>query len=727
MIDLVGESVERVLPTIELEGVYEDTREAHEVREVLAFWEVIKLMPDDFSKASEFEERRDIIYKASEKHFCANILVWTVANLECLPTPMFRRALWYFNIDFLSPESFLRRITEQQRLDLNYVRGAISGPQIHVPACCTVGYKNRIRSWLFGNWTVENMYDENHTERRYEEKGAIAREFFWLDWGYNLYEDSKEDAQNKLAFYRRMFTKKTNENPFSVNDDDGLFFWLFATLVSNWAWNYQKEVRFDGHVCLRAQYTIATWIFVILGSPLLLALGLMSDSWISYPALALSMITPSIIALGCIRQFFREIGKLLGNNYFEYGYGERMNKAFPDAVFYTIITVVSIGIGSLACLWWYESIIIAFAHTAFVFWYGMTMYVEEERLSPFDTDYGLHLLSIPLLIISVGRLLYDFGHSLLELLLALVIFALTYWIELVAMAVPLVLGLLYLFRATNNKVKWKSNSEYISHKKKAKIALRESRQAHLMYRLEQGVSWTFLVTFGAALIVIIEEMPLLHALIAGIMIGTVLITCQIILWLYEKRDQLEVRLALRRMQLLQGRSAGNTSKDDLIVFGLCSNRWFLQSEPSLEAHKTKLRTLANAINELARDPATFLYFPQKINERGAAKVLETIADVEFKIWDYDADFLKVVLLYQEGMSMEAAKQKVLDEMTAWNEKTQAMHDEKLAREKWIASLLVVRAWHKFWNFFPKVWGDFWDLYRDFQERCPIIPERKSII
>lgn len=167
-----------------------------------------------------------------------------------LPTFAFRKLLWFHNIDMISLPAFFRRITTKQVTALESAYEQLT--QGVVPIECTQTLKER---WLKfkGGMTAEKILngDFDHlVQPKFLSKSAWSYSLFSLDFGFGKYVNGDEnDAELSDARWTRFLSKKEHINDFVVNQEGGLYWFLYTFARSNPFWNTGKSVSLAAQVC----------------------------------------------------------------------------------------------------------------------------------------------------------------------------------------------------------------------------------------------------------------------------------------------------------------------------------------------------------------------------------------------------------------------------------------------------------------------------------------------
>ncbi len=244
----------------------------------IAFWQTIKW----FREENRFNEIIEIL-EDHAGYATGNEMSATIAQMELLPTPVFRRVLWFYNIDFQSLESYLRRLTTEQ---INAISETYKDCYVmaKMPTCMKVGLWNKVRQLIPSKSIKAHLLafykpedSDLDTSNRYQTKGTIAYNFF--DWGigYNTYHDEKSDGKISSNVKTQLFSHN-DDDYFIVNKEEGGIYWFLHLYArANYLWGNrdkvidQAEINRGKTICVSIGTTILIWLFLILFSPILLA------------------------------------------------------------------------------------------------------------------------------------------------------------------------------------------------------------------------------------------------------------------------------------------------------------------------------------------------------------------------------------------------------------------------------------------------------------------------
>lgn len=327
--------VEEILEKVFQRSVKKAFREESPMGQALAFWSAMRDVLPRFTKAIQVMKDRDVngdLRFSTDKverdvfHMRTwwlqsyldhiNPCVGIIAALECLPTPVLRRWLWYKNVDFQSYESFLRRITLKQTNSLKHHAvkifvSIVEDREKNLP-CFTKGWQN----WIFERFesNTRNRWNRlNHPlsseDKRYEPKAAIAHDFLSWNLGFKRHSDEtvKSDCSNYESILLQPILSKRGEE-FSVNTENrGVYWWLYQTLRSNRLWRTNKEVKLNSHVCPGFWFTVIAWAFITLGSPACFVAAISMTGYPVFVRIALyvpGIVTPILLLWLGLQAFF---------------------------------------------------------------------------------------------------------------------------------------------------------------------------------------------------------------------------------------------------------------------------------------------------------------------------------------------------------------------------------------------------------------------------------------
>jgi hypothetical protein len=217
----------------------------------------------DKTAKEKWEDRRknlSVLLAANTDNYYIQLLIM----LESMPTSIFRRIIWSYNIDFMSPESFFRRLTETQRVGIATAYREFWHNQI-VPEIF------RRRGWFTKKVSRDNLLSsEFDEETRYASAGTMSYNLLGMDFGFNAYPKGINDDTKVVEISPlRFLSIKNHADDFIVNQEDGIYFQLYKTARSNYVICPNKKVKLKTHVCPGFWYTMFVHTIFWLASPLL--------------------------------------------------------------------------------------------------------------------------------------------------------------------------------------------------------------------------------------------------------------------------------------------------------------------------------------------------------------------------------------------------------------------------------------------------------------------------
>ncbi|HRH31123.1 MAG TPA: hypothetical protein PK950_00455 [Candidatus Paceibacterota bacterium] len=282
----------------------------------LVFWKYLRTASDEIDTPEDHAEYRRFLAEALEALSADNNYIRIVCMVEMLPNSVWRKLLWRTNIDFMSYESFLRRIQHKQIYELSqaytdFINGIV--PKVRI---------RRFIDWLkffFKILTFEDL--KNEPFNRYQKslsKGAWAFSLLNLDFGFSLYPDGEDDdymITNKS--FTRFLSVKNHINDFIVNQEDGIYWAMYRTARSNAGFRPNKRVEIKTHICPGFWLTLGLHLLFWIVSPIGFAIfldRLIETQAVQYiPMVIMFSPTPLWILTVVLRKIFSSIKTLVQN------------------------------------------------------------------------------------------------------------------------------------------------------------------------------------------------------------------------------------------------------------------------------------------------------------------------------------------------------------------------------------------------------------------------------
>lgn len=264
------------------------------IGEALVFWYFIrKTVNREKSKKGRHEFINSFL--ANDNRF-----IRLVVMIELMPIYVWRRILWRTNIDFMSYESFFRRLEETQMkaIEENYCD-------------CFNHEKPRI---LTRSEKRKEVPKDEETSLRYLSKAAMSYNLLNLDFGFNAYPNGKNDDTKIVDVSPfRFLSRKNHSDDFVVNEEFGKYYRAYKSARSNYVWNADGMVSLKTHICPGFWYTLIVHFLFWIGSPVLTAFIFtmlsikgthFAPAWISIPMIIPAALTPCwLIAAGFKKGF----------------------------------------------------------------------------------------------------------------------------------------------------------------------------------------------------------------------------------------------------------------------------------------------------------------------------------------------------------------------------------------------------------------------------------------
>jgi hypothetical protein len=192
-----------------------------------------------------------------------NWMIRTIARIESMPTMVWRKILWRYNIDFMSLESFLRRLSPEQ---------ATAIVDNYEDLCVRHDIPRVFSKWdrFWGKITMEKILSEGYVhDDRYCNKAAMSYNLLDLDFGFNKYPNGVNDDEMVVEVSPfRFLSVKNHVNDFVVNTEGGRYWRFYRTARSNYAWFPNWQVELETHICPGFWYTLLIHLLFWVISPL---------------------------------------------------------------------------------------------------------------------------------------------------------------------------------------------------------------------------------------------------------------------------------------------------------------------------------------------------------------------------------------------------------------------------------------------------------------------------
>lgn len=249
----------------------------------LCFWNFFK---------NEIQGYEDVPKKEFLMKFVnnSNTYIALIAKIEMLPATIWRKCLWRYNIDFLSLESFLRRITpEQIKLiennwdDLYAITDGKLEEFNETPSVLYESFFDRLKISLyvicsfFGIVKLLPKRDNSlYSRNRYLSKSAWTENLAYLDFGFGLYAEGLETDDKKETKISQFLSVKNHVNDFVVNQEDGIYWFFYRFTRSFGGLKHWNSIQLSPWICPGFWATISMMVWFIIGP--FIGLPLLSSS-----------------------------------------------------------------------------------------------------------------------------------------------------------------------------------------------------------------------------------------------------------------------------------------------------------------------------------------------------------------------------------------------------------------------------------------------------------------
>ncbi len=282
-----------------------DSKTKSQIQEALGFWEFIRLHSSNFSDNAEMRAFLATFITHT------NPFISTIAYIEMLPTKVWRKILWAYNVDFQSFESFLRRLKPDQLQAIkNNWLNLFGGKEPIMPEVFKKSLRDRIKYWFKSNIAQNLLTDRLNPADRYMSKSAWAYSLLGLDFGFGKYpEGINNDKEIEDRSIGRFLSVKSHINDFVVNQESGKYWLMYSSARKNFVWGFwKKSVTLRTHICPGFWKTLLLHLLFWIVSPLLFIKGVwpmfsgdFHVTWINAIWMSLGFLTPAWCALALLR------------------------------------------------------------------------------------------------------------------------------------------------------------------------------------------------------------------------------------------------------------------------------------------------------------------------------------------------------------------------------------------------------------------------------------------
>jgi len=281
----------------------------------LALWRFIRRNASDayvhFNGGQGETERKEFIEKFL---VVENRYIRLVAMIELMPIVLWRRIIWRANIDFVSHESFLRRLQPEHWLaiEANFVDW-----QNHATPRILTAKEAKILDWQQPGPCERPSV---HPKMRHISKPAWTKNLFSFDFGFNKYPGGdNNDSQILNTADQRRIHSSNNSKDFVVNTEFGRYMRLYRSARSNYVIRPNHDVELKTHICPGYWATILIHLMFWILSPAT-AIGLLATAnsnhlptWCNIMLLIPAMITPLWLLCAAIKFFFVRVDNWIDN------------------------------------------------------------------------------------------------------------------------------------------------------------------------------------------------------------------------------------------------------------------------------------------------------------------------------------------------------------------------------------------------------------------------------
>lgn len=196
--------------TVLLTGKYKTEDERITMKEALAFWNTVR-------ERRSVEDKDEIWAVLKQYSWHSNGLLSAVARLESLPSRVYGKVLRFYDIDYQSFESCLRRLTHDQICGINETYNSLYGKKPKLPRCFREGVVNMIRELIpLQSVAVSDLLNEDEEEYLGRYKNKNARGFDFVFWGDKHQKEKKESLVPDTAALRTISRRKKRRQSTSL-------------------------------------------------------------------------------------------------------------------------------------------------------------------------------------------------------------------------------------------------------------------------------------------------------------------------------------------------------------------------------------------------------------------------------------------------------------------------------------------------------------------------------
>lgn len=240
----------------------------------LALWKFIKRHASEqythFRTEKGIEERKNFLQSFIGSN---NRYVRLVAMIELMPITIWRRILWRTNIDFVSYESFFRRLQPEHWLAIESNFVDLQNGQTPRILTAKEAKQAEFQPAALAAATEGNPF------LRHVSKPAWTKNLFSFDFGFNKYPGGKDNDSPILSTAdRRRLHSSDNSKDFVVDTEFGRYMRLYRSARSNYVIRPNEDVELKTHICPGYWATILIHLLFWVISPAMAAVMLATAS-----------------------------------------------------------------------------------------------------------------------------------------------------------------------------------------------------------------------------------------------------------------------------------------------------------------------------------------------------------------------------------------------------------------------------------------------------------------